>query len=114
MAVFKVLSRTNNDVSSNADAEHYSDFVRFLSALAARFPGAKIVADMMDEPTHEIVRKSKKISVAQNDALHSLPSHHGLKSSEAARPKDVEEAEILSCVAKMVDLSLSVDYSATR
>jgi hypothetical protein len=114
MAVFKVLSKTNNDVSSKANAEHYSDFVRFLSALAARFPGAKIVADMMDEPTDKIVKRSTKFSVAHKDAQHPLPSHHGLKSSEAVRLKDVEEAEILSCVAKMVDLSLSIDYSATR
>ena len=64
MAVFKVLSKTNNDVLSKANAEHYLDFVRFLSALAARFPRAKIVADMIDKPTDEIVKRSIKLSVA--------------------------------------------------
>ena len=107
MAVFKIPAETGGGSSpSEANAGCYGDFVPFLSALATRFPAAKLLNDVMNEKTTHIVERSKTLGVAQTDL-----GLDGVKSSQetADRPKYVEEAEILNCVAKMVDLRLSSD-----
>lgn len=102
MAVFKVPEETDGDVSHKANGGCHEDFVPFLSAFAARFYGAKLLADMMGEKTSEIVERSTNLGVARKDAQQRP---HGGKSSE------VDEAEVLNVVAKMVDLHLSTDVS---
>jgi hypothetical protein len=114
MAVFKILAETENGIPPEANAGRYLDFVPFLSALATRFPAAKLLADMMDETTNDIVERSKTMGVAWKDPPPKTPGPPSVKTPEANdRPKDVEEAEILNCVAKMVDLRLSTDVSKT-
>ena len=101
MAVYKVLSETDGNVSHDSNAGRYSDFVLFLSTLAARFSAAKVLADTMGEATGEIVEKSITLGIVRKDVQ---------KGSEVVhRSKHVEEAELLDCVAKMVDLSLSTN-----
>lgn len=105
MAVFKVPEETDGDVSHKANGGCHEDFVPFLSAFAARFYGAKLLADMMGEATSEIVERSTNLGVGRKDAQQRLLGPDGGKSSE------VEEAEVLNIVAKMVDLQLSTDVS---
>jgi hypothetical protein len=52
----------------------------------------------IDYPTFYSLRPSDVVDRSKNGA-------------EASRSKDVEEAEILNCVAKMVDLRFSTDGS---
>jgi hypothetical protein len=121
MAVFKVLEETDGDVSDERNGQYYRKFVPFLSALAVRFRPAKLLADIMCEAISEIVTRSTKLGIGQKDVQHRLlnlysvmPSNVGDRSkngAEARRSKDVEEAEILNCVAKMVDLRFSTDGS---
>ena len=110
MAVFKVLSDIDSSALDEANSGSYSDFVPFLSALATRFHAAKVLADTMGEAIGEIVEKSITLGIARKDVRHRLPDN--AKPSETVnRSKDVEEAELLDCVAKMVDLRLSADRS---
>jgi hypothetical protein len=105
MAVFKVLKEADGDTSHKANFGCHEDFVPFLSAFSARFYGAKLLADMMGESTSEIVERSTNLGVARKDTPQRLPGPNGGKSSE------VDEAEVLNVVAKMVDLHLSTDVS---
>jgi hypothetical protein len=108
MAVFKILPETGG-APTDPSAGRYSDFVPFLSALATRFPAAKVLADMMDETTSDIVEKSRTLGLAKKSPP---PAIHDLKNPDMIdRTGEVEEAEILNCVAKMVDLRLSTDVS---
>jgi hypothetical protein len=121
MAVFKVLDETDGDVSNETNGRCYKKFVPFLSALAVRFRPAKLLADIMCEGTSEIVDRSMKLGLGRKDVQHRLPNFYSLRPSDvvdrseygagAGRSKDVEEAEILNCVAKMVDLRFSTDGS---
>jgi hypothetical protein len=110
IAVFKVLSGINGHISHESNAGRYANFVPFLSALAERFHAAKVLLDMMGEATGEIVEKSITLGVARKDVHYRLPEKP--KSSKVAGcPKDAEEAELMDCVAKMVDLRLSANGS---
>lgn len=112
MAVFKILPETAS-TPPEANAGRYSDFVPFLSALATRFPAAKLLADMMDETTSDIVERSRTLGIARKGAQNGPPGIHDLKNPDVIdRNSEVEEAEILNCVAKMVDLRLSTDVSS--
>jgi hypothetical protein len=121
MVVFKVLKEKDGDVSNETNGRSYEDFVPFLSAFAVRFPGAKLLADIIFEPTSKILERSTKLGIAQKDIQYRLPGLYGRMSSnptdrgknaaEANRSKYIEEAEILNVVAKMVDLRLSTDGS---
>jgi hypothetical protein len=111
MAVFKVLSELDNRPPDEANAGRFSDFVPLLSSLATRFHAAKVLSDMMGEATNEIVERSFKLGIARKDnTQHRLPDRLNVKPAEVVdRSKDVDEAEILNCVAKMVDLRFSTD-----
>lgn len=120
MAVFKVLEETDGDVLDERNGRYYRKFVPFLSALAVRFRPAKLLADIMCEATSEIVERSTKLGIGQKDVQHRLLNHYSVmpphvdrskNGAEASRSKDVDEAEILNCVAKMVDLRFSTDGS---
>jgi len=124
MVVFKVLGEKDGDASNETNGRSYEDFVPFLSAFAARFPGAKLLADIMRETTSKIVERSTKLGIAQKDIQHRLLSLYGRTSSNhtdsgkntiganhSNHSNDVEEAEVLNVVAKMVDLLLSTDGS---
>ncbi len=118
MVVFKVLGERGGDASNETNGRSYEDFVPFLSAFAARFPGAKLLADIMRETTSEIVERSTKLGIARKDIQHRLLGLYGRTSSnltdraaEANHSNDVEEAEVLNVVAKMVDLLLSTHGS---
>ena len=108
MAVFKVLSDTNSNILSEADSGRYSDFVSFLSALAKRFHAAEVLADIFGDTTSEIVERSMMLGITQKDAQYRTT--HNLQDPEVAyRSNDVAEAELLDCVAKMIDLGLSTN-----
>jgi hypothetical protein len=119
MAVFKVLE----DPSVSRDPKNgcYKDFVPFLSALATRFPAAKLLMDIMGEQTSQIVERSKALGVIRNSIPIRTTNRQGSTSSdkgdrsgkvgESFPSNDAEEAELLSCVSKMVDLRLSTDGS---
>jgi hypothetical protein len=110
MAVFKVLSELDTKLPDEATTGRFSDFVPLLSALATRFHAAKVLSDMMGEATTEIVERSFKLGIARKDAQHRAPDRANVKPAEAVdRSKEVDEAEILNCVAKMVDLRFSTD-----
>src|SRR5271163_3251769 len=110
MAVFKVLSELDGRIPDEANTGRFSDFVPLLSSLATRFHAAKVLSDMMGEATNEIVERSFKLGIARKDTQNRLPDPHNVKPAEAVdRSKDVDEAEILNCVAKMVDLRFSTD-----
>jgi hypothetical protein len=112
MAVFKILPETGS-APTEANAGRYSDFVPFLSALATRFPAAKLLADMMEETTSDIVERSRTLGIAKKSVQNQLSGIHDLKNPDVIdRTREVEEAEILNCVAKMVDLRLSTDVSS--
>jgi hypothetical protein len=121
MVVFKVLKEKDGDVSNETNGRSYADLVPFLSAFAVRFPGVKLLEDIIYEPTSKIVERSTKLGIAHKDIQYRLlglygrtssnPTDRGKNAAEANRSKDVEEAEILSVVAKMVDLRLSTDGS---
>jgi hypothetical protein len=121
MAVFKVLEETDGDVSDERNGQYYRKFVPFLSALAVRFRPAKLLADIMCEATSQIVERSTKLGIGQKDVQHRLLNHYSVMPSHvadrskngaaASRSKEVEEAEILNVVAKMVDLRFSTDGS---
>jgi hypothetical protein len=132
MAVFKVLSDINGNVSHEAHAGRYSDFVPFMVSLAARFHAAKVLLDMMGEASTELVERSVSLGLARttpgrgrvagpvpvpekgyvdgdgygNGNGYGYGNGYG---QGQARNRDVEEAEILDCVAKMVDLRLSAN-----
>jgi hypothetical protein len=107
MAVFKVLSDTNG-ISFEENVGRYLDSTLFLSALAERFHAAKVLADMMGEATSEIAEMSIKLGITQEDARHQMP-HESQRSEVVCCSNAVEEAELLDCVAKMVDLCLSTN-----
>jgi hypothetical protein len=120
MAVFKVLREKDGDMSNESNGRSYEDFVPFLAAFAARFPSAKLLANIMCETTSEIVERSTKLGIAQKDIQYWLLSLYdrtsnltggGKDTAEGNRSKDVEEAEILNVIGKMVDLRLSTDGS---
>ncbi len=121
MAVFKVLGETDVGVLNDASDRRYEDFVPFVSALAIRFRPAKLFSDIMCEATSEIVERSAKLGIAQKDVQDRLLDLSRRRSStsvdrsendaETNSSKDVEEAEILNLVAKMVDLRFSTDGS---
>jgi hypothetical protein len=120
MAVFKVFEE-NGAVPNELNDRSYEDFVPFLSALAMRFRPAKLLVDIMCEETSEIVERSTKLGISQKDVQDRLHDLYRKRSSnvvdrsktdgEANRSKDAEEAEILNCVAKMIDLRFSTDGS---
>jgi len=111
MAVFKVFEE-NGAVPSETNDRSYEDFVPFLSSLAMRFRPAKLLVDIMCEETSEIVERSTKLGIAQKDVQDRLQDLYKKRSSNVVeRSKDVEEAEILNCVAKMIDLRFSTDGS---
>ncbi len=110
MAVFKVLSELDSRLPDEANAGRFSDFVPLLSSLATRFHAAKVLSDMMGEATNEIVERSFKLGIARKDNQNRLPDRLNVKPAEVVdRSKEVDEAEILNCVAKMVDLRFSTD-----
>lgn len=110
MAVFKVLSELDSKTPDEANAGRFSDFVPLLSSLATRFHAAKVLSDMMGEATSEIVERSFKLGIARKSAPNQAPDRDNVKPAEVAdSPKEVDEAEILNCVAKMVDLRFSTD-----
>jgi hypothetical protein len=121
MAVFKVLEEQTDYIPKEINGGCYEDFVPFLSSLAVRFRPAKLLADIMCETTSQIVERSAKLGIAQKDIqLQLLDLYRERASSVGDRSKDVtetnpsrdaQEAEILNCVAKMVDLRLSTDGS---
>jgi hypothetical protein len=110
MAVFKVLSEMDSRVPDEANAGRFLDFVPLLSSLATRFHAAKVLSDMMGEATNKIVERSFKLGITRKDTQHRLPDRNNVKPAEVVdRSKEVDEAEILNCVAKMVDLRFSTD-----
>ena len=112
MAVFKILPETGS-APTEPNTGRYSDFVPFLSALATRFPGAKLLADMMEETTSDIVEKSRTLGIAKKSIQRQSPGIHDLKNAELMdHTQEVEEAEILNCVARVVDFRLSTDVSS--
>lgn len=118
MAVFKILEEKGG---GEINGRCYEDFVPFLSSLAVRFRPAMLLADIMAEATSEIVERSTTLGIARRDVLRRLPDPYSWEPSNAVdRSKnatdtshsgDEDEAEILSCVAKMVDLHFSVERS---
>jgi hypothetical protein len=121
MAVFKTLKEKGGNVSGEINGRCYEDFVPFLSSLATRFRPAMLLADIMGETTSEIVERSTKLGITQSDIQHRLRNPYNRAFSIAVdRPLstassdysiDEDEAEILNCVAKMVDLRFSTDGS---
>lgn len=121
MAVFKVLEEKDGDVSIETNCRCYKEFVPFLSALAVRFRPAKLLVDIMCQATSEIVERSTKLGIGQKDIQHRLLNLYSPNPSdgvdcskngaEASPSKDVEEAEILNVVAKMIDLRFATDGS---
>jgi hypothetical protein len=111
MAVFKVLEENDLDILNDANGGCYEKFVPFLSSLAVRFRPAKLLADIMCETTSEILERSTRLGIGQKDVQLRLLNLYSLRPSDVDRSKDVEEAEILNCVAKMVDLRFSTDGS---
>jgi hypothetical protein len=109
MAVFKVLSELDSRLPDEASSGRFSDFVPLLSSLATRFHAAKVLSDMMGEATNEIVERSFKLGIARKDTQNRLPDRQNVKPAEVADRSEVDEAEILNCVAKMVDLRFSTD-----
>jgi len=110
MAVFKVLAELDSKLPDDPNAGRFSDFVPLLSALATRFHPAKVLSDMMGEATNDIVERSFKLGITRKTPAHQKPENENVKPAEAAdRSKEVDEAEILNCVAKMVDLRFSTD-----
>jgi hypothetical protein len=110
MGVFKVLSERDSRPPDEAKAGRFSDFVPLLSALATRFHAAKVLSDMMGEATNEIVERSFKLGITRKDTQNRPPERENVKPTEAVdRSKEVDEAEILNCMAKMVDLRFSTD-----
>jgi hypothetical protein len=111
MAVFKILAEIEGGVSPQANGPGIQDFKPFLYALATRFHAAKLLADVMDETTSDIVERSKSQGIIHVDVKTSVPSPSESSSKGSDVTTDEEEAEILNCVAKMVDLRLSTDGS---
>jgi hypothetical protein len=110
MAVFKVLSELDSKLPDEANTGRFSDFVPLLSALATRFHAAKVLSDMMGEATNEIVERSFKLGITRKSAPNAQAEQDKVKPAETVdRSKEVDEAEILNCVAKMVDLRFSTD-----
>jgi hypothetical protein len=93
--------------------------VPFLSALATRFHAAKLLMDIMGEDTNQIVSRSKELGVMRYGVLNRTPQlqksvvedRSGKTPEDRNRMRELEEAELLSCVSKMVDLRLSTDGS---
>jgi hypothetical protein len=109
MAVFKVLAELDSRQPEESNTGRFSDFVPLLSSLATRFHAAKVLSDMMGEATDEIVERSFKLGITRKSATEK-PDQDKTKPTEATnRSKEVDEAEILNCVAKMVDLRFSTD-----
>src|SRR5438876_12354861 len=106
MAVFKILAEIDS-APRPKDGPRIEDFKPFLYARATRFHAAKLLADVMDEATSDIVERSKSQGIVHVDVKTpaTSPSESSSKGSDATT--DVEEAELLNCVAKMVDLRLS-------
>lgn len=110
MAVFKVISELESKVADEAIAGRFSDFVPLLSSLATRFHAAKVLSDLMGEATNELVERSFKLGIARKNTQHRLQDRTSVKPAEVVdRSKDCDEAEILNCVAKMLDLRFSTD-----
>lgn len=66
----------------------------------------------MDEATSTLVERSANLGIVRKDVQNRLHSLNGLiYSNNNGNTKDVEEAEVLNCVAKMVDMRLSADVS---
>jgi len=112
MSVFKILAEIEPSPPSK-DSPRIEDFKPFLYALATRFHAAKALANVMDEATSDIVERSKSHGIVHADTLVKTPgtSPGASGSSSEGVTTDVEEAELLNCVAKMVDLRLSTDGS---
>lgn len=111
MAVFKVLSEIDGATSLEPSAGRFADFIPFLAALAERFNAAKVLYDMMSETTGEILDRSLKFGITRKEGQIRVPGNSPQSDAESDRPKDVEEAEVLNVVAKMLDLRLSTDGS---
>jgi hypothetical protein len=111
MAVFKVLSEIDAAAAPEPTAGCFADFVPFLSSLAERFNAAKVLNDMMVETTGQILDRSLKFGLTRKDGSVRVPGNSPKSDKEPDRPKDVEEAEVLNVVAKMLDLRLSTDGS---
>jgi hypothetical protein len=112
MTVFKVLSEIDSSAAPEPAAGRFADFVPFLNSLAERFNAAKVLADMMNETTSEIVDRSLKFGLTRKEGQLRVPGNSPKSDDgESERPKDAEEAEVLNVVAKMLDLRLSTDGS---
>jgi hypothetical protein len=111
MAVFKILAEIEGGVSPQANGARIQDFKPFLYALATRFHAAKLLADVMDEAISNIVERSKSQGIVHTDVKTSVPSPSGSSPKGSDATTDEDEAELLNCVAKMVDLRLSTDGS---
>lgn len=108
MAVFKVLSDTDGNIFFEENSGRYSDLMLFLSALAERFHAAKVLADMIGEATTDLAQRSINLGIAPKNA--QLQINHKPQDTEVADgSNDMEQAELLDCIAKMVDLGLSTN-----
>lgn len=75
--------------------------------------------DIMGEETSQIVTRSKELGVVRQNLPTRTPQaqisaaddRSGKTPEDRNRAKELEEAELLSCVSKMVDLRLSTDGS---
>ena len=118
MTVFKILEEKG---AGEINGRCYEDFVPFLSSLAVRFRPAMLLADIMAEATSEIVERSTNLGIARRDVLYRLRDPYSWEPSNAVGQskvaadtgyrEDEDEAEILSCVAKMVDFHFSAERS---
>lgn len=119
MAVFKVFEKKDGNLLNETSSQSYKDFVSFLSALAVRFHPAKLLEDTMCQATSQIVEQSTKLGIARKDSQHRVldlccqTSSNVVDASknaaEANRSEAAEEAEILNCVAKIIDLRFSTN-----
>jgi hypothetical protein len=119
MGVFKVFEEKDGNPSNETSGRGYKDFVSFLSALAERFHPAKLLADTMCEAISQFVEKSTKLGIARKDVRHRALDLCSQKSSNVADASKnaakesgseaVEEAEILNCVSKIIDLRFSTN-----
>ena len=120
MTVFKILKEKGSSVSGEINGRRYEDFIPFLSSFATRFRPAMLLGDIMGESINEIVERSTKLGIIHRDVQHRLHDAYqrvfditvgSMNAADGALSGDEDEAEILNCVAKMVDLRFSTDGS---